>query len=93
MNYDIPESVDELFANGERSYSIIDYTIPPMDNIQSMEFFLNAIGANNEDIAEVYDTQVYLKHKNYPHQMCINSGGLGDFYSHGFDVCIYNESV
>lgn len=93
MKYDIPESVSELFANGERSYSIVDYDIEPMDNIQSMAFFLDEVGVTCEDIAEADGTQVYLKHKDYPYQMCVDAGGLGDFYSHSFSVSIYNEKV
>lgn len=87
----LPESVDELFANGARCYSIVDYDIEPMDNIQSMAFFLDEIGATDEDIVEADGTQVYLKHKDYPYQMCIDSGGLGDFYSHSFTISAYNE--
>ena len=91
MTYNVPESIDELFDNGERSYSIIDYTIPPMDNIQSMEFFLDQVGIEDKDIVEANGTQVYLKHEKYTYQMCIDAGGLGDFYSHGYDVSIYKE--
>ena len=42
--YNIPGDIDELFANGNRNYSIIDYSIEGMDNEESMDFFLDFIG-------------------------------------------------
>ena len=40
------------------------------------------------NIAEYDGTQVYLKHDAYPFQIRIDSGGLGDFYSHSFNATV-----
>lgn len=85
--YEMPDSVAHMFSSGwSCSYRVIDYTIGEMDNIQSMQFFLDYIGATDENIIEDSGTQVILCHPDYPQHLCIDSGGLGDFFSHGFDV-------
>lgn len=81
----------EMFEMGENSYRIIDYTISEMDNIESMQYFLNCIGALDENIETDDGTQVVIVHPDYSHKLVIDSGGLGDFYSHGFDVTISFE--
>lgn len=88
--YEIPNDVNELFENGEASYRIVDYAPEmEMDNIESMEFFLNEVGVTEDYIFECdYPTQVILAHPEYSNKICIDSGGLGDFFSHGFDVSI-----
>lgn len=48
--YEIPNSVQHMFEQGENSYRIIDYSIQEMDNIQSMQFFLDCIGATDDNI-------------------------------------------
>ena len=88
-NYEIPESVEQLFENGETSYRIINYETE-MDNIQSMQHFLECIGATDEQIETDDGTQVVLKLGDK--RMVIDAGGLGDFFSHGFDVSEYVES-
>ena len=93
--YNIPNSVEEIFTdieNGKNDYSIIDYSIQEMDNIQSMIYFLDLIGANDEDIDTLDGTQCYLKNKDYKYLICIDSGGLGDFHSHKFNTSIYYEN-
>lgn len=93
MKYEIPESIEELFENRERSYSIIDHEESnPMDNIQSMNFFLESVGVTEENIELNDGTLVFLKHKDYPYQIQVNSYGLGDFFSHGYDVSIYQNN-
>ena len=42
-NFNLPEDIDELFSRGEETYSLIDYDLPEMDNIQSMDFFVNLL--------------------------------------------------
>jgi len=87
--YEIPNSVKEIFEQGENSYRIIDYSISEMDNIQSMQYFLDCIDATTDNIETDDGTQVVIIHPNFEHKLVIDSVGLGDFYSHGYDVTIY----
>ena len=86
--YDIPENVDQLFANGERSYSICDYA-ESGDNTFSMNLFLDAVGVPSEMIEEDLGTQVVLFDGKA--RIVIDSGGLGDFHLHGYDVTVVKE--
>ena len=87
--YEVPDDIDDLFKQGENSYKIIDYTPGfDMDNIQSMIYFLDFIEVPAENIETDDGTQVVLKHPGYNYKLVIDSGGLGDFFSHGFDVTI-----
>ena len=70
-----------------------DYTIQEMDNNQSMQFFLDCIGATEDNIDVDDGTQVVVKHPDFDHKLVIDSGGLGDFYSHGYNVTLYSETV
>lgn len=85
--YEIPNSLKELFENKNSSYRIINYDKGmDMDNIQAMNHFLESVGISSEQI-ELHDgTQVFLTHPDYNYLAVVNSGGLGDFFSHGFDV-------
>ena len=89
--YEIPNSVKEMFEQGENSYRIIDYSIQEMDNIQSMQYFLEHIGATSDNIEVDDGTQVVIIHPDFGHKLVIDSGGLGDFYSHGYDVTLYAD--
>ncbi len=89
--YEVPSSIKELFENKEASYRIIDYTIQEMDNIESMCYFLEYVGIPAENIEEDSGTQVILKHPEFDYKLVIDSGGLGDFYSHGYDVSIFED--
>lgn len=89
--YEIPNDVLDMFKQGENSYRIIDYTIKDMDNIESMEFFLECIGANDSNIDSCFGTQVIMKHPDFDYKLVIDSGGLGDFFSHGYDVKIMED--
>jgi len=89
--YEIPDSVKELFTQGENSYRIIDYDEPEMNNNQSMQYFLDCIGATSDNIETDDGTQVIVTHPDFDYKLVIDSGGLGDFYSHGFDVSAYDE--
>ncbi len=84
--YEVPSDINDLFERGSWTYRILDYTIDEMDNMQAMDFFLEHIGCPAENIHEHTGTQVILKHKDYPQMLCVDSSGLGDFYSHGFSV-------
>ena len=91
--YEIPNSVKEMFEQGENSYRIIHYSIQEMDNIQSMQHFLDCIGTTTDNIETDDGTQVVIIHPDFDHKLVIDSGGLGDFYSHGYDVTLYSETV
>lgn len=86
---DCPESVLELFEKGVNSYRIINYE-NEMDNNQSMAYFLDYIGATDDNIYDNSGTQVILKHPDRADMFVVDAGGLGDFFSHGFDVTEYN---
>jgi hypothetical protein len=88
--YETPNSVKEMFENGENNYRIIDYSIQEMDNIQSMNYFLEFIGATSDNVEVDDGTQVVIVHPDFDHKLVIDSGGLGDFYSHGYDVTLYS---
>ena len=48
---------------------------------------------NALQIVETDDgTQVVVIHPDFDHKLVIDSGGLGDLYSHGYDVTIYSET-
>ena len=47
---DIPNSIEELFSNGNQNYYLSDYDLQPMDNIESMEYFLEQVGVDNDNI-------------------------------------------
>jgi hypothetical protein len=84
-DYCIPENTAELFANGDRSYHIKDRD-QAGDNIFAMNLFLECVGVPSE-IVECHDgTQVTLFDGRT--RMVIDSGGLGDFHLHGYDVTI-----
>ena len=84
-DWDIPEDVAELFANGERSYHIKDED-QVGDNIFAMNLFLECVGVPSEMIKHHDGTQVTLFDGKT--HLVIDSGGLGDFHLHGYDVTI-----
>jgi hypothetical protein len=83
--YDIPESTEELFDNGERSYSITD-PAQSGDNIFAMTLFLDCVGVPTEMVERDDGTQVTLY--DGKRRIIIDSGGLGDFHLHGYDVTV-----
>lgn len=83
--YDIPENAAELFANGERSYSICDHD-QSGDNIFAMNLFLECVGVPSKMVECDDGTQVTLFDGET--RIVIDSGGLGDFHLHGYDVTI-----
>ncbi len=87
--YEIPNTVKEMFEQVGQSYRIISDEAGEMDNIQSMRHFLECIGATDEEIETDDGTQVVMKHPDFDYMLVIDSGGLGDFYSHGYDTAKY----
>ena len=90
--YEVPATVKELFEEKEAEYKIVDY-LPEMemDNNQSMAFFLDYIGAVSDNIIEDSGTQVIIQHEDFDYKLQIDSGGLGDFFSHRFEVSMFNQ--
>lgn len=86
--YNIPESVEELFANGEQSYSISDID-QPGSNVFGMLLFLGCVGVPTDMIEDNQGTQVTLF--DGTKRIVIDSGGLGDFHLHGFDVSVVEQ--
>ena len=83
--YDIPHGLSELFEE-ECSYKIIDYDIGEMNNIESMKYFLDQVGIKEDMILLDDGTQVHLSHPNYNYHLVIDSSGLGDSFSHKFEI-------
>ena len=81
--YNVPGDVAELFANGENQYSICD---PEQsgNNIFAMNLFVELVDIPAEMIIEDEGTQIIVTDGNKT--LCIDSGGLGDFHLHGYDV-------
>lgn len=91
MRNNIPESIDDLFINREATYEM--YTTESLDNNNSMSLFIDELELH-DFITENYGTQIKLRHSDFPFTMQIDAGGLGDFYSHKFDVSIeYDEEI
>lgn len=95
--YEIPENFNELFKEvaengGFMSYRIIDYNEGmDMDNVDSLRYFIENVGASVDWVLEdLLGTQIIISHPNYQKRIIIDSGGLGDFYSHGFE-CRWEE--
>jgi hypothetical protein len=83
--YNIPDSVRQLFENGACSYSIRDHG-QAGDNIFAMNLFLDCVGVP-ENMIECHDgTQVTLFDGQT--RLVIDSGGLGDFHLHGYEVSV-----
>ena len=90
--YELPDTIKELFEQGENQYRIIDYAPEmEMDNEQSMEYFLDHIGATGDNVKYNDGTQVTLIHEDYGMMYVVDAGGLGDFFSHRFDVSLYEN--
>ena len=82
-DWNIPESLDDLFTNVPESYSIIDRD-EVGDNIFAMNLFVESIPGLEQCIVEEYGTQIIAEKDGKT--ICIDSGGLGDFHMHGYDV-------
>jgi len=83
--YNIPSDTKELFENGESQYNITDRD-QSGDNIFAMTLFLESVGVPDNMIEVDDGTQVVLF--DGEKRIVIDSGGLGDFHLHGYDVSI-----
>lgn len=94
--YEIPDDIDTLFKevdenDGSISYRIIDYGDGmSMDNNESMQYFINCVELSPASVEDDLGTQIVLGHSGYSKRIIIDSGGLGDFFSHGFD-CYWED--
>lgn len=83
-NYEIPSTIKELFED-DAHYKIIDYSTE-MDNIEAMECFIERVEIPLDNILLNDGTQAFFCHPNYNYHIVVDSGGLGDTFSHEFDV-------
>ncbi len=81
--YDMPDTIDELFANVPAVHTITD-TQDEYDNVQSMLLFLDAMDVPEELIELNNGTHVILNRDG--RRIEIHAGGLGDCRNHRFDV-------
>lgn len=96
--YEIPDNIDDLFKdienNDEMSYRIINYgSNMSMDNNESMGHFIECVDIHDDFIQEHLGTQITLVHPDYSKRVVIDAGGLGDFFSHGFDCSWHEEDI
>ena len=95
--YEIPNNLTQMFKDfekGETSYRIINYDRDmEMDNNQSMNYFIECVGIPEDNIEDDYGTQIVVVHEDYNFRIVIDSGGLGDFFSHGFDMSLYEDET
>lgn len=86
--WNIPSTVEELFSAGEASYSITDAEYPGC-NSYGMDLFVSCVEGLEQHITDHFGTQILVYKDGVNLQ--IDSGGLGDFHLHGFDVTIVEE--
>lgn len=95
--YEIPDSVTDLFKevmenDGGMSYRIINYSEGmSMDNNDALVHFVESVDISEEFIEEDLGTQLTLIHPDFEKKIIIDSGGLGDFFSHGFDCYVEEQ--
>ena len=51
-----------------------------------MDYFIELLDISPENILEDEGTMIIVCHKDYGYNLRIDAGGLGDFYSHKFEV-------
>lgn len=87
-----PLTVDDIFQAAMRgdvyqlSTSDLGSAEGDMDNKEAMAYFLNMANVTTENILIDDGTQVLLRHQMHNHNVRIDSGGDGDFYSHIFEL-------
>lgn len=84
----IPESVDELFKNGNATYYINDPDLSG-DNVYAMKLFIDMVEIPDEMIKLNDGTQIFVSDGKTTLQ--VDSGGLGNFHLHGYDVTVVNN--
>jgi len=85
-NYEVPENCVELFANGDAFY-VIEDPEKRGDNVFEMKIFLESVGVPESFVEFDEGTRVILS--NGEKRLQIDSGGLGDFSSHCFQVSLF----
>ena len=85
----LPADFDRLFSNGSKDYY---YFGEEMNNIESMQWFIEEVGILENAIIKDDGTQITLQHPDYDHKLVVDAGGLGDFFSHGFEVSRLEET-
>ncbi|MBU0777457.1 hypothetical protein KKF82_04275 [Patescibacteria group bacterium] len=89
MDYNMPKDLDEIFKVGETQWQVVDYSSEmDMNNAASMTWFVEQVGITEDDCVDIEDTRIIVKHPDHKHRLQIDAGGLGDFFSHAFDVSI-----
>ena len=83
----LPNTPNCFFENGETEYRY--FSEESMDNYWSMDWFIKYVGLS-EFIRIHEGTQVIFKHPEYEQSLQVDAGGLGDFFSHKFEVSIYD---
>lgn len=87
-DWSIPGSVEELFSNGPTQYHIIDPDYSG-DNVYAMRLFIESVEGLAAHVVEDEGTQIVVAKDGV--SLVIDSGGLGDFDRHGFDVNLLEE--
>ena len=86
--YDIPDSIEELFNNGDSNYSITDPN-QSGDNIFGLNLFLDHLNIDEDNMELNEETRVILLYNGK--RLTIDCYGLGDFHLHGYEVKIIEE--
>ncbi len=90
MHNNLPSSIEELFENEETMYYY--NSEESMDNYWSMDWFIKYLELQ-DFIFSHEGTQIQIQHPKYKRQLQIDAGGLGDFFSHKFDVSVLQYSL
>lgn len=90
--YEVPMSLKEIFENKAQNYKIIDYSKGfEMDNVQALDYLLEYMGIPAQNIELQEGTEAILIAPNYSYLIHISSSGLGDFFSHLFEVTLLKK--
>ena len=84
QEYEVPGSLKEMFEE-EGYYKIINYEYE-MDNVQALNHFFEVVGVPSDNILLHDGTQAFLFHPDFNFHLVIDSSGLGDFFSHQFEL-------
>jgi guanylate kinase len=90
MNNNLPNTIVELFENEEMMYYFNSDEC--MDNYRSMDWFIEYLKLHDY-IFKHEGTQIKIQHPKYKCQLQIDAGGLGDSFSHKFDVSVLQYSL
>ena len=82
--YEVPGSIKEMFEE-EGYYKIINYNFE-MDNVEAMRHFLEIVEIPVDNILLDVGTQIHLWHPEFDFHLVIDSSGLGDFFSHQYEI-------